>query len=146
MSFYWLLFASLSVLGSLFYNIGVKFSSANVNAFGFAFTMNCVVLFLQTIVVLTAKYGFRIDVAQGMNKGTVKFAVMAGLGAAIIDVSYFFANRYGSVIASQLFWTIGGIIALAVFSALFLGETITPTKAAGIILGIVAVFLITGTA
>lgn len=143
MSLYWLLFASLSVVGSLAYTVGMKLGSPSMNAFGFAFLMNIVVLSSQTVFCLTAKYVFKADVMQGVNVNTLKFALLTGLGAALVDVSYFSALRYGSVISSQIFWTVGGIVAVTAFAALFLGETLSATKALGIALGVVAVFLIT---
>jgi uncharacterized membrane protein len=121
----------------------MKFGSPNMNAFGFAFLMNCVVLSAQTMFCLVAKYIFKVDVAQGINAQTVKFALLTGLGAATFDVAYFLAIRYGSVISSQIFWMVGGIVAMAFFAALFLGETMSFTKALGIIFGIISVLLIT---
>jgi uncharacterized membrane protein len=143
MSLLWLLFITLTVVGGLAYNVAMKYGSANANVFGFAVIISLAVLTFQTAVALVARYAFKIDVTSGINPQTAKFAILAGLGAALIDLNYFLAVRNGSVMASQLFWTIGSITVMAIFAALFLGESITATKAAGIVLGIASVLLIT---
>lgn len=143
MSLYWLFFASLSVIGSLGYNVGMKLAGPNTNPFGFVFVMTSVILFSQAICCVIAKYFFHANVTQGIDAHAMKFAAVSGLSAALIDVSYTLALRHGSVISSQVFWTIGGMIAVAVFAAFFVGETITVTKAVGILMGIAAVVLIT---
>ena len=139
----WLLFASLSVVGSLIFNVGTKLGSSHADAFGFMFVMTAVVLLVLGFCCLAAQYGFGVDVTRGLNAHAIKYAVLAGLGVVLIDVGYFIAFRYGSAVSTQVFWAIGGMIAFAVFAVLFLGETMSLTKALGILLGIASVVLIT---
>ena len=143
MSLLWLLFASLSVVGSVAYTGGMKFGAPSMNTFGYVFVMNVIVLSLEFILCLIARYGFKVDVTQGINTNTIKFAVLTGFGAMMVDVCFFLAIRYGSVSSTQVFWTVGVIFVTAVLSAFFLGESISLTKAVGIVFGIVAVVLIT---
>jgi drug/metabolite transporter (DMT)-like permease len=143
MSPVWLFFASLTVVGSVAYNVGMKLGSPGTNPFGFVFVMTSVILVLLGIACLTAKFGFKVDVAQGMNFHAFKFAALCGCAAAMIDIGYILALRYGSMISIQVFWTVGGMVALAVFAALFLKETMPLTKILGIAFGVISVFLIT---
>jgi uncharacterized membrane protein len=143
MSLYWLFFASLTVVGSLLYNVGMKFGTEGANPFGFAFILASVEFGVMGLCCLVSRYAFKISATQGMNAHAIKLAAMAGFGVALVDVCYFFALRYGSLIASQMFWVVGGTVALVIFSVLFFGEALTLAKAAGIACGIASVILIT---
>lgn len=143
MSPLWLLFASMTVVGSVAYNVGMKMGGTGVNPFGFTFVMTSVILALLGLCCLVAQFGFKTNVLQGMNLHAVKYAALCGAAAALIDIGYFLAIRSGGMIPTQVFWTIGGMVALAVVAALFMGEAMTATKALGIAFGIVSVFLIT---
>ena len=103
MSLLWLLFISLTVIGGVGYNVAMKYGSANANVFGFAVIISLAVLTFQTAVALVARYAFNVDVTHGIDPQTVKLAILAGLGAALIDLNYFLAVRHGSVMASQPF-------------------------------------------
>jgi uncharacterized membrane protein len=142
MSTSWLLFASLSVLGSLIYNVSMKIGSSSMNPFLFAFILTLTALIIQTVACGVSRYGFKIDITQQITTQNILCAMVAGFAAALVDISYFFALRHGSTISCQTFWTIGGILALTIFSILYFHEALTISKAAGIALGIVSLFLI----
>jgi uncharacterized membrane protein len=139
----WALFISLAVVGSFAYTAGMKFGAPSMSPFGYALIMNIFVLSAQTIIFFTAKYGFKVDVLQGVNAKSAQFAVLTGAGAVLVDLCFFLALRYGSVISSQIVWTVGSIIAMALFSAWYFGEAITLAKALGIGCGIASVILLT---
>ena len=139
----WLLFATLTVIGGTSYTIFTKLGAPGTNPFWFTFIMTLVILVILGIGCLVSQYGYKIDVTQGMNPHALKFAVLCGGAAALIDIGYFLALRYGDVIATQVYWVIGDMIAVTVFAVLLLGETITLTKALGVAFGIVSVLLIT---
>ncbi len=143
MSLYWLLFISLTVLGGVTYNVGMKLGTANMNVFAFALVISSTVLVIEAVCFLTAKYAFKVDVSQGVDMQNAKFAVMVGAGGALVDFAYFLALRHGSVIASQIFWMIGGMVATALAAIFLFHEAMTPTKILGIFFGIVSVVLIT---
>ncbi len=143
MSYLWLLFASMTVVGSVAYNIGMKLGGPGVNPFGFTFVMTSVILAVLGVCCLIAQFGFKVPVMQGMNGHAVKYAALCGGAAALIDIGYFLALRTGAMIPTQVFWTIGGMVALAIIAALFMGESMTWTKVTGIVFGIVSVLLIT---
>ena len=142
MASYWILFASVTVVGSLMYNVGMKFGTANTSAFAFVLMVSLILFLTQTASFLIAKYAFHVDVTEGLEMRNILFAVLAGLGVAIIDLFYFFAFRYGTPIQCQMFWTVGGLIALTIFAVIVFREPMPLTKALGIVLGIVGLVLV----
>jgi uncharacterized membrane protein len=139
----WLLFATLTVIGGTTYTVATKLGAPGTNPFGFTFIMTLVILLILGVCCLAAQYGFKVDVTKGMSPHALKYAVLCGGAAALIDIGYFLALRYGNVIPTQLFWVIGDMVLVAVFAVLFLNEAMTWTKALGIVLGIASVLLIT---
>ncbi len=143
MSYLWLFFATLTVIGSVGFNIGMKLGASGTNPLFFLLVMTTVILVLLVLSCLVATYGFKMEVTQGMTLRAVKYAALCGFSAALIDVGYFLALRNGSMVSTQIFWTIGGMSLLTVIAVLFFHETITLTKALGIGFGVVSVWLIT---
>lgn len=143
MSGLWLLFVSLAVMGSFGYVIGMKLGTPTMNPFGFTFSMTVVVSALQLLIFLTARYVFKINVTEGLNTQSLRYALMSGVGAVFVDICYYLAVRYGSLIATQIFWTVGAIVVVALFSVLYFHETVSPMKLLGVAFGIVSVVLIT---
>ncbi|MFA4994963.1 MAG: hypothetical protein WC521_06645 [Bdellovibrionales bacterium] len=139
----WLLFCSFIVIGSVVFNVGLKIGSAAVNPFGFLFFMNVFALTALALSCLAAKYGFNADVMQGINVHSLKYAALCAGSVVLIDIGYVLAVRYGSLIGTQVIWTVGGMVAFAAVAVLFMNETMTLTKALGIAFGIVSVLLIT---
>jgi bacterial/archaeal transporter family protein len=139
----WLLFATLTVIGGSSYTVFTKLGAPGTNPFWFTFVMTLVILFILGACCLIAQYGFKVEVAQGMTPQAFKYAALCGVAAALIDIGYFLALRYGGVIPTQVFWVVGDLVVVAAFAVLLLGETMTLTKAVGIAFGIVSVLLIT---
>ena len=139
----WLLFATLTVIGGTTYTVATKLGSGGTNPFGFTFIMTLVILLILGVGCLIAQYGYKVDVMRGMNGPALKYVVLCGCAAALIDIGYFLALRYGSVIPTQIFWVVGDLVLVAIFATLVLGEALTPIKALGIVAGIVSVLLIT---
>ena len=138
----WLLFVSLTVVGGLMYNVSAKLATANMSPFVFTLALGLTVFVAQSVSFLVAKYAFKVDVLSGLTANGIVFAVVAGLGAALVDICYFLALRYGTPTASLAFWSIGSLIALTIFSILVFKEVMTLSKACGILLGIVSLYLI----
>ena len=130
---YWLFFISLTVVGGLLYNVGAKLATASLTPFLFTASLAFFVFVIQTSSFLIAKYGFKIDVMGGVTASGIRFAALAGLGAALIDICYFLALRYGTPSASLAFWSIGSLIALTIFAILVFKEVMTLSKACGIL-------------
>ena len=142
MSPLWLLFATLTVVGITVYSAGMKMGSANLHPLGFVLSLNIVLMITMSFACLVARYGFKIDVFGGLNAHTFRYAIMCGLGAALIDTAYFLALRYGGMIPTQLFYTVGGTVAVGVLAILCFGEILTTSKALGIVLGALSLFLL----
>lgn len=143
MSLIWIFFASLTVVGSLMYNISIKLATSHMNAFIFTSVFTVFALLAHLVCLVVYKYVFKFDVALTIDNKGLWYSVIAGLGVALIDIAYFFALRYGSMIASQTVWTIGGLIGLTIVAVLFFQETLTLQKACGITLGIISLYLVT---
>ncbi|MDD3029156.1 MAG: hypothetical protein PHS57_02605 [Alphaproteobacteria bacterium] len=143
MSLPWLLAASLTVVGITIYSIGMKLGSAQAHPFGFVLSLNVVIISLMSLACLVTRFVFKVDVLQGLNIGTLRYAALCGIGAALIDTAYFLALRYGALIPTQLVYTIGGTLAVGTVAVLCFGEGLTTSKALGIILGIASLILIT---
>jgi drug/metabolite transporter (DMT)-like permease len=139
----WLLFCSFIVVGSVVFNVGMKLGTAEVNPFGFMFFMNVFAVAAFGLCCLVAIYGFKVDVMKGMNLPAFNYAALCAASVVIIDIGYIMAVRYGSLIGTQVIWTVGGMVAFAAIAVLFLNETMTLTKALGIAFGVVSVLLIT---
>lgn len=139
----WLLFASLTVVGSAAYNIGMKVGPQGVNPLGFVFIAHIVIVILTGLCCLVSEYAFKSSVLSGVTSHTVKYAALCGVAAATIDVCYLLALRFGPMISTQVIWTVGGMVVVSALAVLFFGEGISATKALGIAFGIVSVFLIT---
>ncbi|MDD3371661.1 MAG: hypothetical protein PHE27_07555, partial [Alphaproteobacteria bacterium] len=65
MSWLWLLFVTLAVLGGSTYTVCMKLGATNANPFFFGFVTAVVFALIQGVACLASKYGFHIDVAQG---------------------------------------------------------------------------------
>ena len=139
----WLFYASLIIIGSVVFNVGLKVGSDGVNFLGYLLVMNVFALIVCGLCCLVAKYGFNVDVMQGMNPASVKYAALTAASVILIDIGYVLAVRCGSLIATQVVWTVGGMVAFAAFAVAFMGETLSLTKALGIVAGIISVLLIT---
>lgn len=142
MLFPWIIFASLTVVGSLMYNVCVKLATASMNGFLFACLLAFAEFVSQIIVIGFARGVGKIDVFAGATPQNVGLAVLAGAAVALINVAYFFAMRTGSAVACQSVWTIGGLLAFTLVAFFFFHETLTLQKAFGIVLGIASLVLI----
>jgi multidrug transporter EmrE-like cation transporter len=141
--FLWFLFASFAVAGSLVYNVGMKLGG-NVNVFSFTLIACFVSTALQAIIFSIAKFGFNMDMAEGMNSRTILIGATVGASMVLVDVSCFLALRMGTLTQLQCYWTIGSVIALVIVSFFFFKEPMPPMKIVGIALGIVSLFLVIG--
>lgn len=142
MIFPWILFAGLTVVGSLAYNVCMRLATDRINGFLFVFLCTLTTTLGQFVVFSLAKGIGKVNVFEGASLQTCGLAVGAGLGVVLIDVAYFFALRTGSLLASQAVWTIGGMLSITAVALFAFHEPMTLQKALGIALGIVALALI----
>lgn len=142
MSWLWLLFATLAVLGGSTYTVCMKLGVTNANPFFFGLVTALAFAVVLGAACLTAKFGFHIEVTQGMDARAYKFAALCGGASALIGVTYFLALRYGSVIPTQTYWAIGDIVLTSALAIALFGEALTVQKAVGMLLGAASIFLI----
>ena len=143
MSFYWLLFANLCVLGMLVYNTCFKLSGASINAFTFTLILGSTQALALMAGLVAAKYGFKMDLIGDLKPRGVAFAALAGLSVIVVDMSFFLAFRYGSAMLTNAYCNVASVIMFTVLSVVFFGETLTWMKGIGVILGVASLILIT---
>jgi len=139
----WLIFASLTVIGSLVYNLAMKSAGDHINPFIFTVGLTFVGLVGHLICLGFYKFYLNEGVAIQADKVGLCLAVAAGIGIIIIDLGFFFAVKSGGLMVSTAFWMIGAIITTTVASYFLFHEEITATKLAGIVLGAASLFLLT---
>ncbi len=142
MSWLWLAFATLAVVGGASYTVCMKYGAANANPFFFGFITALAVVVIQGVACLVLKYGLHTDLAQGMTPQTYKFAGLCGAASALIGITYFLALRYGSIIPTQTYWAIGDIVLTSTLALALFGETMTWMKALGMVMGAASIVLI----
>lgn len=133
----------MTALGSLIYNVCMKLGTGSVNAFSYVLIMGVFTFLAQALFYLVARYGFKVDTTTGLSRNALLLCAAGGFAVAIIDICYFYALRHGSVVASQMFWTVGGTLALVLFATFFFKEPLTQSKIAGIALGFASIYLMT---
>ncbi len=143
MSLAWLIFASLSVVGSVAYNLSMKVAGDHVNPFVFTVGITMVALIGHLICLAFYKLYMGETVALQADKSGLLLALVAGLGIVIIDLGFFFAVREGGLTSSMGFWVIGSLTITTLIGYFVFHETFSMTKFAGIILGAVSLFLLT---
>ena len=124
--------ASVTVVGSLIYNISMKLGSAKTSVFVFVLILSVVLTLIQAASFLIAKYAFKVDVTAGLTSQSIFCAVTAAGGVALIDIFYALALRYASPIQCQIF--LDGRRnnpSLYFFRFFFFKETITLSKGFG---------------
>ena len=145
MSMLWVFYISLTVIGATIYNIAVKVSGDQINVFVFSVFLTMAALAGHIILLLIYKYGCFTD-GKSLQISTVgiTMAVFAGLSVTLIDVGYFLAVKEGGMISSQLVWTVGGTLLVALIGFLYFKEILSIQKLAGIAFGLASVWLVIG--
>ncbi len=142
MSMIWLFFASMTVIGATAYNFAVKMSGDHINVFLFTTYLTIAAFIGHFIILLIYKYGFAGGESLKSTPLSIWMAIIAGLAVVVIDIGFFLAVKQGGIIPSQLFWTIGSTVLVAVMGVLYFKEMITLQTLIGMGLGLVSVWLI----
>lgn len=138
----WLFLTSLTVLGTIFYNFSVKLAGESINAFVFTVILTAVALVGHLSAFGINKAFFNPGLKFEFMLLPFLLAAIAGIGVVIIDLAYFYAVKQGGLAITNMFWTIGGLIATVSISALFFHEPMNWQRIAGLVLGLVAIILI----
>jgi multidrug transporter EmrE-like cation transporter len=143
MSLFWLFLASLTVLGTLLYNVGVKLAGDIINPFVFTVLLTTVAMVGHLAAFGVNKLIFNSDLKFTFGLNGFLLAALAGLGVVIIDLAYFYAVKSGGLAVTNSFWVLGGLIATVLISWLFFQENLGAMKIAGVGLGVISLFLLT---
>lgn len=143
MTAFWVFLASLSVLGTVMYNVAVKLAGDIINPFVFTVLLTAVALAGHLVAFGINKLFFNTDLRFSFDNSGLFYAAMAGLGVVIIDLAYFYAVRGGGLAITNAFWVVGGLVATAAISLALFNEGLSGMKAAGIALGLLSLFLLT---
>lgn len=139
----WILFASLTVLGALGYNIAVKVASDSTNVFIFTVIITTVALLGHLAAFFIYKFWFMDENKIEISHMGIWMAVLAGLSIVMIDLAFFMAVKSGGIIMTQTFWTIGGLILTALAGFFIFKEYLDLYKLIGIVLGITSLLFLT---
>ena len=101
MSLVWFFFASLTVLGTLFYNFSVKAAGEIINPFVFTVILTFVALAGHLAAFGVNKIFFTQDLKFEFGTNGLIFAAIAGIGVVIIDLAYFYAVRSGGLVLTN---------------------------------------------
>ncbi len=142
LSLTWFLFISLTLLGAIGFNVANKLAVSQIDGFIFTTIMTFASFVGQLILFLGYKFFFLGDAKLEMSSSGVALAIIAGLSIAVINIGYFLAIKEGGLIPSQIFWAVGGTLAMSLIGFLFFKEHIDSYKIAGLILAVISIILI----
>jgi drug/metabolite transporter (DMT)-like permease len=143
MSALWLLFASITVIGSTMYNVAIKSAGESVNPFIFTLLLTAFAFAGHAIILAANKFFFDPSLKLSISTSGLGWAFMAGMGVVLIDLFFFLGVRQGGLTMTNAFWTIASFALVVLIGLLFFNETINAVKAIGLALGVVSLFLIT---
>lgn len=139
--FLWVFLIVISALGAVGYNLAVKLAG-EINAFLFATCFTVVAFVLHLCCFFIYKWNYPAATDLSMSKQTVAIAIFAGVSTVIIDLSFFFAMKYGSYVLTATIPVIASMI-LSVIAGYFLfNEMLSFEKMAGLVLGFIALYLL----
>ena len=138
----WLLSSVVAIIGNLTYLVGLKLADGYINPFLLTFLFSLVALTGHAAMLLFYHFVLREEVTLQYDSRGALLAVVIGLGVVIIDFAIFFAFRHGSAINTHLLLAVGTAIGFSAIAALCFGETITLTRATGIVLGLISLVLV----
>ena len=137
-----LLFTFVAIVGNVTYLSGLKLADGRINPFFFTFLLSAVALIGHTVTLLFYRYVMGEQVNLFYDSRGALLAVLVGLAVVVIDFSLFFAFRHGSAINTHVALAVGTAISFAAVSVWLFGESVTPTRAVGIGLGLVSLVLV----
>lgn len=135
-------FAIFAAVGFGFYNFFVGKSGGKISPF-LATAFLTISGFILTIIASLFQKYFAGEKLLVTNDG-IKFAVLAGVAAGIAEIFYFFAfskNTNVSIVLPIVFTLT--VITGVILGVIFDNETLSSMKVAGILLGILGLFLLT---
>lgn len=137
-----ILIALLTATAYAAYNVFVKVAAADVEEVLGAVILQAVALLLGGALLVWLL--ITRDAPLAVTQRGVLFSVLAGLAVGAAEILSFYVFARGLSITVGLPLIIGGSVGIgAVLGVVFLGETLTATRAAGLALMVVAIGLLT---
>src|SRR5688572_21639305 len=97
----WFVFAVITVIGAVSYNVAVKAADAHINPFVFTVALSVVAFVGHLVCLAFYKFYMHENVALQADQKGLWLAVLAGLGVVLIDLGFFFAVRTGGLASSN---------------------------------------------
>ncbi len=140
--FPWILYVFACIFGALFYNVAVKVAGDHINPFIFTSGLTAVALLGHLGCLAFYKFYMGENVDFNADKMGLYMVLLGGAAVVVIDLSFYFALKTGSMVATNLLWTLGAT-ALTALSAFFIfKEPFTATKMAGLAFGVLSFYLL----
>lgn len=140
--FPWLFYVFLCITGALFYNIAVKVAGDHINPFIFTSGLTAVALVGHLCCLAFYKFYMGENVAFQSDKMGFYMILLGGIAVVIIDLAFFFALKTGSLVNTNLIWTLGSVTLTALAAVFVFKEPFTATKIAGLALGLISFYLL----
>jgi drug/metabolite transporter (DMT)-like permease len=141
--FPWLLYVLMCITGAAMYNVAVKVAGSHINPFVFTSGLTAVALIGHLACLGLYKYHLGENVNFQTDKTGMYMVLLAGIAVVIIDLCFYFALKTGSLVNTNLVWTIGATTLTALAGFFIFKEPFTATKMAGLAFGGIAIYLLT---
>jgi multidrug transporter EmrE-like cation transporter len=138
----WMFFISLVLIGCAGYNVALKIAGDQINIFLFSAILTVVASIGHFLILFIYKYMISNGEKLEFTSVGLYMGVLAGVAVILIDIGLFMAIKTGGLVVSQSVWTVGGLILSVIIGFYFFKEGFDVYKAAGIVLGIVALGLL----
>jgi uncharacterized membrane protein len=138
----WFFFVILCITGALFYNIAVKVAGEHINPFIFTSGLTAVALMGHLGCLAFYKFYMGENVDFNADRLGLYMVLLGGVAVVIIDLAFYFALKTGSMVATNMLWTLGGTVLTTLAAIFVFKEPFTATKMAGLAFGLLSFHLL----
>lgn len=140
--FPWILYVFLCITGALFYNIAVKVAGAHINPFIFTSGLTAIALLGHLTCLAFYKFYMGENVNFQADRLGIYMVLLGGVAVVVIDLAFFFALKTGSMVSTNMLWTLGGTVLTTMAAVFVFKEPFTATKMAGLAFGLLSFYLL----
>lgn len=140
--FPWFFYVMLCITGALFYNISVKVAGDHINPFVFTSGLTAVALIGHLCCLVFYKFYLGENVDFNADRMGIYMVLLGGVAVVIIDLAFFFALKTGSMVATNMLWTLGGVVLTTLAAIFVFKEPFSATKMAGLAFGVLSFYLL----
>ena len=138
----WAFYVGLCITGALFYNVAVKVAGDHINPFIFTSGLTAVALLGHLCCLAFYKFHLGEKVDFQADRMGLYMILMAGLAVVVIDLAFYFALKTGSMVSTNMLWTLGGTVLTTLAAIFVFKEPFTATKMAGLAFGLLSFYLL----